>query len=93
MLGQWLNGTVLEVDDGKVQIHWAGYNKLFDVWLDTLEVRKPEDERPLDRRRPVLKSKFPKQQHPKHLQKDDFVRVFENQDWSDAQTVSKKGLL
>lgn len=90
MLGQWLNGTVVEVDGGKVQIHWAGYNKFFDVWLDAVDVRKPEDERPLDRRRPVSKSNFPKRQHPKHLQKDDLVRVFEtNQDWSEAQTVAK----
>ena len=90
MLGQWLNGTVVEVDGGKVQIHWACYNKFFDVWLDAVDVRKPEDERPLDRRRPVSKSNFPKRQHPKHLQKDDLVRVFEkNQDWSEAQTVTK----
>lgn len=90
VLGQWLNGTVVEVDGGKVQIHWAGYNKFFDVRLDASEVRKPEDERPLDTRRPVLKSNFPKRQHPKHLQKDDLVRVFEtNQVWSEAQTVAK----
>ena len=61
VLGQWLNGTVLDVDNGgRVLIHWAGYTRYFDAWLDTLEVRKPEGERPLDRRRPVLKSNFPK---------------------------------
>ena len=55
-----------------------------------LEVQKPEDKRPLDTRRPVSKSNFPKRQHPKHLQKADLVRVFEtNQDWSEAQTVAK----
>ena len=60
MLGQWLNGTVLDVDNGgRVLIHWAGCTRYFDVWLDALEVRKPEGERPLDRRRPVLKSNFP----------------------------------
>ena len=85
LLGQWLNGTVVEVDGGKVQIHWAGY-KFFDVRMDVLEVQKPEDERPLDTRRPVSKSNFPKQQHPKH----DLVCVFEtNQDWSEVQTVAK----
>ena len=90
MLGQWLNGTVVEVDGGKVQIHWEGYNKFFDVRLDVLEVQKPEDERPLDKRRPVSKSNFPKQQHPKHLQKDDLVCVFEtNQDWSEAKLWQK----
>ena len=90
LLGQWLNGTVVEVDGGKVQIHWAGYNKFFDVRLDVLEVQKPEHERPLDTRRPVSKSNFPKQQHPKHLQNNDLVCVFEtNQDWSEAQTVAK----
>ena len=90
VLGQWLNGTVVEVDGGKVQIHWAGYNKFFDVWLDAVDVRKPENERPLDRRRPVSKSNFPKRQHSKHLQKADLVCVFEtNQDWSEAQTVAK----
>ena len=61
VLGQWLNGTVLDVDNGgRVLIHWAGYTRYFDAWLDALEVRKPEGERPLDRRRPVLKSNFPK---------------------------------
>ena len=61
VLGQWLNGTVLDVDDGgRVLIHWAGYTRYFDAWLDALEVREPEGERPLDRRRPVLKSNFPK---------------------------------
>lgn len=69
VLGQWLNGTVLDVDNGgRVLIHWAGYTR-----LDALEVRKPEGERPLDRRHPVLKSNFPKRQHPKYLQKDDLV--------------------
>ena len=68
----WTARTVLDVDNGgRVLIHWAGYTRYFDAWLDALEGRKPEGERPLDRRHPVLKSNFPKQQHPKHdLQKD-----------------------
>ena len=76
VLGQWLNRTVLDVDNGgRVLIHWAGYTRYFDAWLDALEVRKPEGERPLDRQCPVLKSNFPKRQHPKHLQKDDLTSV------------------
>ena len=62
---------------------------IFYSWLDALEVRKPERERPLDRRRPVLKSNVPKRQHPKHLQKDDLVRVCHNHDWSQAEMVAK----
>ena len=39
VLGHWLNGTVLDVDNGgRVLKHWAGYTRYFDVWLDALEV-------------------------------------------------------
>ena len=92
VLGQWLNGSLNAVDHqiGRVQVHWAGYNKSFALWLDISEVRTPEDERPLDRRNPVIKSNFPKRQHPKYLQKDDRVCVrLDNKNCSDVETVAK----
>lgn len=64
MLGQWLNGNVLHVNNGgRVLIHWAGFTRYFEAWLNALEVRKPEGERPLDRRR--VKIKFFKTTTPK----------------------------
>lgn len=92
MLGQWLNGTLNDVDDqmGRVQVRWAGYNKSFDLWLDVSEVRTPEDERPLDRRNPVSRSNFPKRHHPKHLQKDDRVCArLDDPNCSEVETVAK----
>lgn len=72
VLGQRLSGTVLDVADGGVLIHWTGFTSYFDARLDTLEVQKTEGERSFHRRRPMSKSNFSERQHPKHCRRVTF---------------------
>ena len=72
VLGQWLNA--LSVGSNTFNVKWAGYSAMH-AGLPSSELRAPKEERALDRRRPILKSNFPKRQHPKYLQKGDCVVI------------------
>ena len=90
VFGQWLNASVLmaELEKDSVQVYRAGYPKTFDTWLKRSEVRTPEDERPLDRRRPIEKGNFPTRLHPKQLQKDDRVQCMDGSNVTE-ETLAK----
>ena len=57
--GQWLNASVISVGSNTFNVRWAGYSAMH-AGLPSSELRAPKEERALDRRRPILKSNFPK---------------------------------
>jgi hypothetical protein len=38
--GKWYPSTVLEVADGKWYIHYDGYSKQYDLWIDSSRIKK-----------------------------------------------------
>ncbi len=78
-LKQWLNATIVDIENKNIKLRWGGYGSEFDSWTE--RVRPSIEERALARNS-IRKENFPNGGHPQNLQgKDKIFDTVQKRTW------------